>query len=223
MRICLHAGPRPQEVGPLNHAFHKTFVIAWRAVSRCSDRCFIPLRCKGQYELLVRCIASVQQPVPLLSTVPAFGTLRVPTMPSAPSADSSHGIRAAYAALSQFPWHATSRGTGEPSRGKLSYRPCLDAGFRKPRPLWMEGFAVACPLAPTVPHLLSGSCASPRTFVSRFLQTPPREDARALPLSFGSTYPWTGDVHPPSMTACTAHTPGVSRRWKRSAAHPGSA
>ena len=59
----------------------------------------------------------------------------------------------------------------------------------------MEGCAVACPLAPTVPHLLSGSCPSPRTVVSRFLQTPPREDALALPLSFGSTSTWTGDLH----------------------------
>jgi hypothetical protein len=49
----------------------------------------------------------------------------------------------------------------------------------------MEGFAVACQLAPTVPHLVSGSCPLLRTFVPRFLQTPPRGDALALPLSFG--------------------------------------
>jgi hypothetical protein len=119
--------------------------------------------------------------------------LRMPTMPSA---DSSHEISADYAALSPFPWHATSLGTGEASRGKLSHRQCIDARFIKHRPLWMEDFAVACPLVPTVPHLISGSYPSPRTFVPRFLQTPPRGDALALPLSFGSTHTWTGDFHP---------------------------
>jgi hypothetical protein len=74
------------------------------------------------------------------------------------------------------------------SRGKLSYRPCIDARLIKHSPLWMEDFTVACPLVPTVPHLVSGSCPSPRTFAPRFLQTPPRGDALALPLSFGSTH-----------------------------------
>jgi hypothetical protein len=82
------------------------------------------------------------------------------------------------------------------SRGKLSYLPCISARFIKHSPLWMEDFTVACPLVPTVPHLISGSCPSPRTFVPRFLQTPPRGDALALPLSFGSTHTWTGDFHP---------------------------
>src|SRR5262245_595037 len=36
----------------------------------------------------------------------------------------------------------------------------------------MEDFVVACPLDPSVPHLVSGSCPSPRTFVPRFHQTP---------------------------------------------------
>ena len=45
------------------------------------------------------------------------------------------------------------------------------------------------------PHLVSGSCPSPRTLVPRFLQTPPHGDALAFPLSFGSTYTWTGDFH----------------------------
>jgi hypothetical protein len=82
------------------------------------------------------------------------------------------------------------------SRGQLSYRPCIDARLIKHSPLWMEDFTVACPLVPTVPHLVSGSCPSPRTFVPRCLQTPPRGDALALPWSFGSTHTWTGDFHP---------------------------
>jgi hypothetical protein len=61
--------------------------------------------------------------------------------------------------------------------------------------LWMEDFTVACPLVPTVPPLVSGSCPSPRTFIPRCLQMPPREDTLALPLSFGSTHTWTGDFH----------------------------
>ena len=86
--------------------------------------------------------------------------------------------------------------TPQISRGQLSYRPCIDARFIKHSPLWMEDFAVSCPLVPTVPHLVSGSCPSPRTFVPRCLQTPPHGDALARPLSFGSTEIWTGDFHP---------------------------
>ncbi len=63
----------------------------------------------------------------------------------------------------------------------------------------MEDFGVACPLVPSVPHLISGSCSSPRTFAPRFLQTPPHGDALALRLSFGSTSTWTGDSHPRAL------------------------
>src|SRR5262245_44595709 len=38
----------------------------------------------------------------------------------------------------------------------------------------MEDFAVTCPLVPSVPHLVSGSCSSPRACGLGFLQTPPR-------------------------------------------------
>ena len=86
--------------------------------------------------------------------------------------------------------------TRQISRGQRSDRPCLDARLIKHSPWWMEDFTVACPLVPTVPHLVSGSCPSPRTFVPRCLQTPPHGDALALPLSFGSTNTWTGDFHP---------------------------
>src|SRR4051794_4889429 len=82
------------------------------------------------------------------------------------------------------------------ARDKLSSRPCIDARLIKHSPLWMADFTVACPLVPPVPHLVSGSCPSPRTVVPRVLQTPPRGDALALPLSFGSPHTWTGDLHP---------------------------
>ena len=113
--------------------------------------------------------------------------------PPMPSADFCEVVREDGSALSP------SQDTSQISRGQLSYRWCIDAGFIKHSPLWMEDFTVACPLVPTVPHLVSGSCSSPRTFVPRFLQTPPRGDALALPLSFGSTYTWTGDFHPRAL------------------------
>ena len=65
---------------------------------------------------------------------------------------------------------------------------------------------VTCPLAPDVPHLLSGSCSSPRAFGLGFLQTPPHGDALALLLAFGSAKTWRGDFHPTSPVPCPAHT-----------------
>ena len=53
----------------------------------------------------------------------------------------------------------------------------------------MEDFAVTCPLVPSVPHLISGSCSSPRHFGLGFLQTPPHDNALALLLAFGSAIP----------------------------------
>jgi hypothetical protein len=112
---------------------------------------------------------------------------RVPTMPSA---DFCGAVREDASALSP------RQDTPQISRGQRSSRRCLDAGLIKYAPLWREDFLVACPLVPNGPHLLSGSCPWPRPCVPRFFQTPPRGDALALPLSFGSTHTWTGDVHP---------------------------
>jgi len=90
------------------------------------------------------------------------------------------------------------RSTGEASRGKTRYLRCIDAGFMtegNPRGIkhillpQMEDFAVTCPLVPNVPHLISGSCSSSRSFGLGFLQTPPRDDALALLLAFGSAKP----------------------------------
>ena len=66
------------------------------------------------------------------------------------------------------------------SQGKTQKVSRVGAGFIKHTPLRMEDFAVTCPLVPGVPHLVSGSCASPRAFGLGFLQTPPRGDALAL-------------------------------------------
>src|SRR5438309_8577637 len=70
----------------------------------------------------------------------------------------------------------------------------------------MEDFVVTCQLVPSVSHLRSGSCTSPRTFGLGFLQTPPHGDALALLLAFGSSYTWLGDLHPDSSAPCPAHT-----------------
>jgi hypothetical protein len=79
---------------------------------------------------------------------------------------------------------------------------------------------VTCPLVPGVPHLLSGSCSSPRTFGLGFLQTSPRDGALALLLAFGSANTWHGDFHPVSSVPCLAHTPGLSRAGYRVGSRP---
>jgi len=63
-----------------------------------------------------------------------------------------------------------------------------------------------CPLVQSVPHLVSGSCSSPRAFALGFLPTPPRGDAVALSHPFGFSYTWRGDFHPASYVPCSAHT-----------------
>ena len=128
-----------------------------------------------------------------------FGPSRRSRSGTIPSADSSCAVGDDYSSPSQFPWPATSQDSHEVSRGKSYSLRCIDAGFIKHAPLWMEDFVVACPLVPGVPHLISGSCSSPRTFAPRFLQTPPHGDALALRLSFGSTSAWTGDSHPQAI------------------------
>jgi hypothetical protein len=86
--------------------------------------------------------------------------------------------------------------TQQISRGKPLYRLCISARFIKHSPLWMEDFAVACQLVPTVPHLLSGSCPSPRTFAPRVLQTPPRGDALAFTCPSAPRTPGQGTFTP---------------------------
>jgi hypothetical protein len=71
----------------------------------------------------------------------------------------------------------------------------------------MEGFAVTCPLAPDASRLISGFCSSPRSFGFGFLQTPPRDDALAVSLAFGSANTWLPDFHRHSYVPCPAHTP----------------
>jgi hypothetical protein len=97
------------------------------------------------------------------------------------------------------------------SQGKTRNFQCVSAGFIKHTPLQMEDFAVTCPLVPSVPHLRSGSCTSPRIFGLDFLQTSPHDDALALLLTFGSANTWCEDFHLTSYVPCLAHTVQIRR------------
>ena len=79
---------------------------------------------------------------------------------------------------------------------------------------------MACPLVPTVPHRLSGSCPTPRTVVPRGLQTPPRGEALAFSLILRRHAYLDRGLAPPRMTACTAHTQAVSGRARRACVLP---
>jgi hypothetical protein len=94
----------------------------------------------------------------------------------------------------------------EISQGKTQNGSRVDAGFIKHTPLRMEDFAVTCPLVPSAPHLVSGSCSSPRAVGLDFLRTPSRDDALVLLLAFGSAKTWHGDSHPARSVSCLAHT-----------------
>ena len=117
-----------------------------------------------------------------------------------PSADFCRPVRAAPATLSPL------RDSRQISQGKAQNVSRVDARFIKHTPLRMEDFAVTCPLVPGVPHLGSGSCASPRAFGLGFLQTPPHGDALALLLAFGSARTWREDFHLARSVSCLAHT-----------------
>ena len=106
------------------------------------------------------------------------------------------------------------RSVTQTSRGKTRNPPHADAGFIKHPPLgeWRT-WPVTCSLVPSVPHLVSGSCSSPRAFALGFLPTPPRGDAVALSLTFGFSSTWRGDLHPTSYVPCPAHTLAVRRRY----------
>jgi hypothetical protein len=74
-----------------------------------------------------------------------------------------------------------------------------------------EGFAVTCPLAPDASRLLSDFCSSPRSFGFGHRKTPPRDDALAVSLAFGSANTWLPDFHRHRYVPCPAHTSAVSR------------
>ena len=115
-----------------------------------------------------------------------------------------------FPAVSHYFSHTSFADDLQVSRGKTQNSPCVSAGFIKHTHLRMEDFAVTCQLVQSVPHLVSGSCSSPRTFGLGFLQTPPHGDAPALLLAFGSPFTWHRDFHPISSVPCPAHTQNLS-------------
>ena len=78
----------------------------------------------------------------------------------------------------------------------------------------MEDFTVTCPLVPNASRLISGFCSSPRSFGLGFLQTPPRSDALALLLAFGSAIPG----HRTFTDEVTRHARRTRRSHRRCAA-----
>ena len=97
------------------------------------------------------------------------------------------------------------------NRSDLARTPNLQSA---PQPQ-MEGFAVTCPLAPNAPRLRFGFCTSPHSFGFSFLQTPPRGDALAVLLAFGSAKTWLPDFHRHSYVPCPAHTFAITGSEKR--------
>jgi hypothetical protein len=71
---------------------------------------------------------------PITGLYDRSGLRRALGTPTMPSAASSTVVSADYSGLSPFPWHATSLGTAEASRGKRSSRRCRGARFIKHSP-----------------------------------------------------------------------------------------
>jgi len=110
---------------------------------------------------------------------------------------------------------AIAHGPWETSRGKTQSLRDVGAGSITHPPARMEDCAVTCPLVPGVPHLLAGSCASPRICGLGFLQTPPRGDALALLLACGCAHTGREDLPLASSVPCPAHTLALRRALQR--------
>jgi hypothetical protein len=69
---------------------------------------------------------------------------------------------------------AITDGPWEISQGKTQNVPCIDAGLIQHTPCGWRTLPSRARSSRVVPHLVSGSCSSPRTCGLGFLQTPPR-------------------------------------------------
>jgi hypothetical protein len=186
---------RTPEVSRFQHPLQKVRPFHRSVFSPCPSDGFSPRFAQGQLQLPHGCLALARHDAttPLLhaplgapfgpsarprcgsaSLWPRLAALGCRTSlacvgPTMPAADCCRPISADRSALSPL-----SRDNRQLSQGKPQHVPRIDAGCIKPTPLRMEDFAVTCPLVPGVPHLLSGSGASPRACGLGFLQTPPR-------------------------------------------------
>jgi hypothetical protein len=134
--------------------------------------------------------------------------VRVGTLPSA---DCCWTLRAALASLSQFPWHATSQGTQQLSRGKSQPRLRRDAGLTKqPLSRWRTSWW----RAPSSRDChASDPVRVPRPAPSFHASFRPR--LTATPLRFACPSPppsWTEDFHLRALRHGPAHTLLVTYR-----------
>jgi hypothetical protein len=166
--------------------------------------------CVGQRAAHAACPVHCFRPTSGAVPSPPFRPSVRLSAPTLPSADSSPRLREVSTARSQFPWPATSRGTGEASRGKRSYRRGIGAGCITHRVVVDGGLCGGVPARPngTTPRL---RCVSLAPHLRATL--PSDIPSRGPP---GASLVLRLHAHLdrrlalPSMTACTAHTPALS-------------
>ena len=154
-----------------------------------------------------RAYCRARDPLLAFATVQAFPT-SVGTMPSA---DSAARISANYAALRPFPWHATSLGTEEASRGKRSHRRCIDARLIKHSPFVEGGLCGCVPARPDCPTPCIGFLSVAPPLRSTLPSDPTLRGRPCASLVLRLHVHLDRGLTPPSMTACTAHTPRIRR------------
>ena len=143
------------------------------------------------------CLSRLSDAIPVYSScsflVVHCSGLRRCHPPTMPSADFStiFSIRCPDAQLRSS--EAPGRSPGVRHVTFAARAPDLQSASQLPQ---MEDFAVTCPLVPDAPRLISGFCSSPRSFGFSFLQTPPRGNALAVLLAFGSAKTWPSGLSP---------------------------
>jgi hypothetical protein len=147
-------------------------------------------------------------PLPRLSALGCLTSFACagPTMPSAVFCEV---VREDCTALSPL------LDTSQLSRGKLSYLPCIDAGFIKHSPIVDGGLCGCVPTRPerTTPRIRFVSLA-PHLRSTLPSDAPSRErPCASLVLRLHAHLDRRLSL--PSMTACTAHTPTLSRARQR--------
>ena len=138
--------------------------------------------------------------------------------PTMPFADFCHAVKAGFPSFSRRRFRVND--TWQISRGKTRIFPRIDAGFTKCSPFADGGLGGHVPTGP--------GCITPHIrflfIVPRFRlglpPHPPRGDALALWLTFGSANTWCQDFHPTEFVPCTAHTTEFSERRSRPLQRP---
>src|SRR4029453_4430826 len=134
--------------------------------------------------------------------------------PTMPSADFCGAVREDCSALSPV------QDTPQISRGKLSYRRCIDAGFIKHSPHVDGGLCCRVPARPdgTTPRIRFVSLAP--HLRSTLPSDPTSRERPCASLVLRLHVYLARRLSLPSMTACTAHTLGLSRTLQRVGSMP---